>query len=106
MEPIDPLPIDHEKNRQILADRCGWPDGALDACREIEARFPAWHCWWTDSPWRADGQVPDGPCFGADRVKHARAGGALYAVTPDEVAQMIKEADERDGRERPWRYRP
>lgn len=30
-----------ERNRELIAERPGWPAGAIEACRSIEARCPA-----------------------------------------------------------------
>lgn len=92
-EPLhEPGPELAEKNRELLAERGGWPPEALATVRQLERRHPGWHCWWTPRPWRKDGNVPDGPAYGADRARRAQAGGALYAATPGELAEMI-EAD-------------
>lgn len=42
--PIEPDP---ELNRRLVAKRLGWPDGAVEACREIEKEFPRWMVFWT-----------------------------------------------------------
>lgn len=34
------------RNRQIIAERAGWPEGVLEACEETERRFPGWRVWW------------------------------------------------------------
>ena len=99
--------IDPERNREIIARRGCWPPGALTVVRELEARFPAWYAWWTPKPWRADGNVPDGPAFGAALIHNTRAGCSLYATTPEELAQLIHKADEERAalhrhRRQPW----
>jgi hypothetical protein len=38
-----PVPF---RNRRILAVQLGWPDGVLDECEELEARFPTWTVSW------------------------------------------------------------
>jgi hypothetical protein len=38
----------HLRNRQLIAERLGWPDGALDACTALEADYPDWAVFWTD----------------------------------------------------------
>lgn len=100
----EPGPELAERNREIIAARCGWPDGALAAVRELEKRFPGWHSWWTDHPWRRDGNVPDGPAYGAARTSGGPA-DSLYAATPGGLAEMICQAEERDRAARPWLYR-
>ncbi len=34
-----------ERNRELIAERLKWPEGALEACRDLEDRSPPWHCW-------------------------------------------------------------
>jgi hypothetical protein len=34
------------RNQKILAERLGWPDGALAACWDLENRHPGWHVDW------------------------------------------------------------
>lgn len=95
---------DPERNREIIASRLAWPDGALAACRDLEHRHPDWHCWWTDRPWRHDGNVPDGPCFGAAPDRH-RPADSLYAASPAALAEAIEAADDTRRRAYPWLYR-
>lgn len=35
-----------ERNREVLAERLGWPEGALAACIELEAAVPGFHVAW------------------------------------------------------------
>jgi hypothetical protein len=35
-------PIDPERNREVIAERLGWPPGAVQACRDLEAHHPGW----------------------------------------------------------------
>lgn len=34
------------RNRRLLAERLGWPAGALEACEDVERRFPGWAVFW------------------------------------------------------------
>jgi hypothetical protein len=34
------------KNQKLIAEHTGWPEGALQACWELEGRFPGWHVDW------------------------------------------------------------
>ena len=77
-----------ERSRKLVAERLGWPGGALEACREIESRFPRWYCWWTSSPYPDPGFQP---AYGAARIGAAPLGGqSLYARTAGELAELIK----------------
>jgi len=40
-------PGDVMTSRRLIAKRLGWPDGALEACVELEADFPDWVVFWT-----------------------------------------------------------
>jgi hypothetical protein len=86
-----PLPPHvQERNREIVAERLGWPDEALGACREIEAGAAGWYCWWTPLPWPDPGFRP---AYGAARIDRRPVGDpSLYARTPGELAELIKAA--------------
>lgn len=34
------------RNRRILAERLGWPAGALQECERLEREHPGWHVSW------------------------------------------------------------
>lgn len=34
------------RNREIIAERCGWPAGILATCVELERRHPGWDMSW------------------------------------------------------------
>ena len=36
-------------NRQVLAERLGWPAGALEACERTELEHPAWRFNWNQT---------------------------------------------------------
>lgn len=44
MTAIEPDP---ELNRRLVAERLGWPEGAAEACRELERDFPEWMVFWS-----------------------------------------------------------
>lgn len=47
--PLPKWPSDQARirnNRRLVAERTGWPEGALPACAELEQRHPGWHVWW------------------------------------------------------------
>lgn len=85
---------DEEQAREIVAERLGWPPGAVEACRAVEEKHPTWYCWWTPGPWPRRG----GPAYGAARI-HRRVGDAnLYADTPSELSELIAKTTEEEAR--------
>ena len=78
-----------ERNRELVAERLGWPDGALEACRKVEAVHSGWYCWWSPTPW----PPRDRPAYGAARVNAHWNVPPLYAETPDDLAMLIDAAD-------------
>lgn len=44
---MNPLPpVDPELNREVMAERMGWPAEALEVCRRLENDFPRWMVFW------------------------------------------------------------
>jgi hypothetical protein len=49
---LHPIDTDEQRralavsNRRVIAERVGWPDGALQACQEFDERHPGWYAWW------------------------------------------------------------
>src|SRR5437868_15147362 len=39
--------------RTITSFRLGWPEGALDACEEVETAHPTWMPYWTPAGYHA-----------------------------------------------------
>jgi hypothetical protein len=77
-----------ERNRELLAERLGWPAGTIEACRSIEARCPGYAAWWSEG----DMSTPEGAPYAA-RVKGARsADRTYYGRDADDVVAQI-EAD-------------
>jgi hypothetical protein len=77
-----------ERNRELVAERLGWPDGAIEACRKVEAAHPGWYSWWSPNPW----PPRDGPAYGAARINARWNDPTLYADTPEELAELIEAA--------------
>lgn len=85
---MSPLPpVDRARNRQLIAERLDWPDGALDACIAIENDHPQWAVYWVSGTtvseprrgYRAVAQV---------RWRIARA----FGETPEELREAIEGA--------------
>lgn len=80
--------VDPERNRELLAVRLGWPPGALDECRKLEADWPSYSV-----SWDAGEVPPRGPGYRASlRTRYwASSVGppAIYAPTPGELSALL-----------------
>jgi len=76
---VSPLPpVDPERNRELMAERMGWPTEALEVCRRLEKAFPRWMVFW------ASGGLPVAPEPGYRAIlKQHRRTTKLYAPTAD-----------------------
>jgi hypothetical protein len=75
-----------ERNRELIAERLGWPDGALNECRDLEARYPDYFCWWTSR-----GYPDPVPGYGA-ALRGGQTPHSVHGATPEKLAAAI-EAD-------------
>lgn len=90
MNAPDDLEAMRERNREIIAQRLGYPDGTVEAEREIERRCPDYCAWFS----KGDMPGQPGPRYGA-RIRNARfSDPTYYGTTPNEVVKQI-EADHR-----------
>lgn len=48
------------RNRELIAERCGWPPDALQACLDVEAKRPGWKVWWAPENRRPGFESPEG----------------------------------------------
>lgn len=96
MGPHDDL---RERNREILAARLGWPDGAIEEVRELEESHPGYSVYW-----------------GTGRLTSPRPGyyaslpderaGIFYGATAGELdAKLTADAARRDAEVARWRNR-
>ena len=75
-----------ERNREIIAERLGYPPETVEGEREIERRCPGFHAWYSA------GDMPgqSGPRYGA-RIQNARySDPTYYGETPDQVVAEIQ----------------
>jgi hypothetical protein len=91
---MTPRPEMGERNRELIAGRCGWPEGALTAVREVERQHTDWYAWWASNPWPGPHWWDGEGCYGTAPVHRRPGQPALYARTPGELAKLIGEAEQ------------
>jgi hypothetical protein len=53
LPPLPPIDTPEQRlalarsNRRVLAERCRWPAGTLQACEEFDVRHPGWFVMWS-----------------------------------------------------------
>lgn len=88
------------KNRRLLAERWGWPDGALQACEKIEKLHPGWSAMWSaggEHTWREPG-------FYATHPDLRRGSGPTHYLHAETMAEMLAVISDHEPVER-WAYR-
>lgn len=82
-------PVDPELNRQLIAERLGWPTGALEACLALEAAYPRWIVHWTS------GGTPACPDAGYRALVQTRRDGryVAFSVTAEGLRDALAVAD-------------
>lgn len=77
-------------NRMIIAERTGWPDGAVEACEKLEDAAPGWSI-----NWSAGGNMTwDKPGYYAELIGWHYTDTTpryLYGATVDELAAEIEQ---------------
>jgi len=109
------------RNQRALAEREGWPAGALEFCHRLEDEFPGWHISWlgenTAKGWeRPAGWVAsrdDVSMVGADELRRLPEDGTarhprVFAETTLELVRRIavvqeRIAEKREREEAVWR---
>lgn len=82
------------RNRVTLTGRLRWPEGALQACQQVEARHKHWSLWWSRKNVVPGFERPAG--FTAVRDDGHYLGRALvFAETAAELEPLIEAAEER-----------
>lgn len=77
-----------ERNRELLAERLKWPDGALEDCRRLEELHPGWHVWFAPGGLPAS---PD-PRYRAEPPPWPRR-EELSAPTASELSELIRQTE-------------
>lgn len=78
------------RNKRLIAERTGWPDGALAACNRIEQAHPAWRAWWAPENIAAGFECPTGFHAQFDG-RHRSERITLFAPTPEELVALIEQ---------------
>ena len=87
-EPYFDLPPGPElagRNRQLIAERIGWPEGAVELCEEIEQAHPDWSVFWLPENTIEGFERPSGfmarrrDWYGREKTLHAYSDTALRA---------------------------
>lgn len=86
MSPL--LRPDPARNRQLIAERLGWPEGSLEKCTALEEEFPNWTVYWTV------GGTPQDPNPGyRASLRMHRHSSELYAPTDAGLREQLAAID-------------
>lgn len=87
--PLDPPGRDLAwKNRRTIAERLHWPEGALEACEQIEQDHPEWYPNWSAGGW----PIYQEPGFYALRWNNReRMERPVYGADPEQLAAALKD---------------
>jgi hypothetical protein len=115
--PTGPLTLPAQ-NRRIIAERTGWPAGAVEMCERVEAEHPPWDLWWIPETMIAGKRWPQGwtatrtdaDLPHADEMRPGRPDGisrhpCVYGETLVELLAKMAAMDERvaqDQHQREW----
>jgi hypothetical protein len=94
---MKPMPSDlarKRNNQRLIAERTGWPDGALQACADLEDRHPGWHV-----SWMAENATPGWERAAGFWASHPRGAHAVEAIeafapTAAELEPLLVEVPE------------
>ncbi|MFC5749528.1 hypothetical protein [Actinomadura rugatobispora] len=90
---LTPLsPADVLRNREIIANRLDWPDGALQTCLELEARWPGWNVSYSTG---VLGGPPEYLAFLDQDTIWQGYNPKISAADPAGLEQQIRDADAR-----------
>jgi hypothetical protein len=79
-----------QRSLRAIAERTGWPAGALDACFELETAFPGWTLWWAPENIAKGFECPTG--FHASfEGGHRSLNRRLFAETIEELRVQLEE---------------
>jgi hypothetical protein len=82
------------RNRAILAERLRWPDGALQACADLEDAHPGWHVSWLPENVTAGWERAAGFWATHPGGSHAPGNIEAFAATAAELEPLLVEVPE------------
>jgi hypothetical protein len=87
------------KNQRLIAERTGWPDGALEACAELEDRYPGWYI-----SWRRENTTPgfERPAGFYAKYDHSLHVTEVWAPTAEALDSLLVDVPEHDHSVRGW----
>jgi predicted DNA-binding transcriptional regulator AlpA len=83
-------PSTAERNRELIAERVGWPTGAIDVCRRIENDFPGWAVWWSPANPITGYEHPDGYVAQILDAGSADDRVSAFGETPQQLVDQIR----------------
>lgn len=84
---IPPGPELLRHNRRVMAERIGWPDGAVEACDKLQDAYPGWNPGWQPESTIRGFEHPAG--YFASRLGRRYNEPVAYGSDPDELASVI-----------------
>lgn len=79
------------KNRRVIAERVGWPAGAVEACEAIDAAHDGWYTTWVDGYIvTIDGRSELKPTGYYAQSRVFKEAAPVYGATPQELAEAIE----------------
>jgi hypothetical protein len=82
------------KNQAILAERQRWPEGALQACLDLQDRNPGWHVSWLIENTTPGWERPAGFWASHSGRSHVVGNIEAFAATAAELEPLLVEVPE------------
>jgi hypothetical protein len=73
------------RNRRIIAEYLGWPEGVVEACEQLDRAHIGWSATWSDG----DSQAKPKVGFYAERQGRRTGEPMAYGATPEELSAVI-----------------
>ncbi|MBT2541975.1 hypothetical protein J7E99_14990 [Streptomyces sp. ISL-44] len=78
--------VDPELNRELIAQRLGWPEGAVEESRAVEAEEPGWQVWYVIGGLPSEPE----PGFTARQAEGPYSNERLFAASAAELLRAIR----------------